>query len=1777
MFKNELRPYEISLWTLQDSFISVLKPLGISSRGQMETPKSRIKNDGTQELSFIIPMYYRENGELIENPIWYNVINGSLIANLRKLKLIFNKGEKELEQVFEFVIQEVTETHTDGQLKCKISAEGLAFQELGKTGYKISLSENDFYEDYDNWFETEYPTKEEKEAAEPKNNIDYWCRKIFKNSYWDYQVKMDWSAYGSGRQEDKIYEDEFVSSWNYDEDTEELIPARVESLKEKYRLVNLQKSNIYNLTQNLAKTFGVYCKYEYKYDENYHIKERKCVFYNNFISQKNGTIDIIYPYGTSKIERKIESEDIVTKLFITPMEDNTASSGLITIADVPANKSKEDYILNFDYLYSIGTISKEQYEDVTVYERSMYIINTELEPLALQQAEAERDLVKYEGQLKIIQSSIQQSTERMNQANNAITAILGNSAATLYKNLDNPLSFVLTNSNEKNEQGKDLYYIKITTEGVDTTGKVGYVLKSSPEGETVQNVYGIRLYYYQKTEDSPLGILTPYLGVSDGFDNGDPINSNYKVELEKDSNGNLVGIKGLVLQENMASNRIVVTFAYQPKIYYENIYNTFARRLAKDKAEEQELTIKINALKERIEKVVTRQEELLEEKENKIADFERMMGPALREGSWQAEEVSDAGDKFVSSISSLGSEDSNLSFMWDEESFEDEFINYQEIGAGQEREYYPCISLISHLEDLKNNLDNFSLIYTIKNSNSPELEIVKYLTIGSQIKFAFVKQGDIILPTILIVDNSYSTDRNFYKESEGYTWSFQFGVVSSSFFEDQVRVEVETLSTILESDWIIIQNENPPISVFPRIEVKSLLLKTSEDELILKLKDDKVVCKNYNDYYVLIRDNSYFISPKENILLRYGKIEKGYFELPTFELAYSLSNASLSLYLDALEVSKTNAFPKVSYTLKVSALNESFIGEAYKVLNRIVSINDSNLKLDNVYGYISEIELDLDSPWQDSFTVQNYKTKFEDLFSTIVASTEQLRVNSFSYNNAASAFGPGGTLKPSVIQNTINQTDLTYAFQNGNLTIDEVNGIWARSDAGVVAIRGGGIFCATQQDGAGNWLWNTGIMPSGINASLITAGQIDTNLIKIYAGDNLRLQLNQDGLFAYKQDSLGEADLNYYVTHNSEGLFLVRPKVDSKGQELQALINKVEISWDGLILRNNQGNSVFYANNNGDLTITGTITAKEGNIGKWQIVEDGLQTENGRAGIFATQLYDDEGNIIDSTKGDNMIWVTGLPDTQNGGNHEFRVTNLGELYCSSANIKGTVAAGSFVGNTEVGEVDSQLRTIRVAILDGTSFMFTNYNYDGILKAEPEKLKFRIYTNALTEEELTPLGNDPKDYVFSYGIGDSVDSITQWHQITLNENSASIRVEGNNREFFFWEPNYLTFHLKNAIMYLGKDNPSTIDLNSMIYLKVEKYGKQRVIENGKPVYKGNGNFYIDEDGEEQEESFIYSDTIQLVAETFGLGKFVSQISPPSYTFIEDFKDSAPKEQEIKTFTVELTGFTMEEVRDKAYWRIEGEPQEYHYAVMGSETSYITSTPNQSAILTDSNAALIINGEEVSEDENDKDTLNAKEAQNTNDKLSLNLNQEENKIFATASINKNWVPQGGNVEITFCIDSATRTTFCFRVKNGADGINIVMRSSSGTTLDNGDTKTDLSVEVYYSSQLMNGDDSTAKLFYVWKKDGEALSTIQKIVYETITNEDTQEIERKKKYEPLMVTDEGEVPSGFFEQKTIGVFSKDFELKADYRCDVFNDLGEAKAEYLLLNENLNTELKE
>lgn len=61
---------------------------------------------------------------------------------------------------------------------------------------------------------------------------------------------------------------------------------------------------------------------------------------------------------------------------------------------------------------------------------------------------------------------------------------------------------------------------------------------------------------------------------------------------------------------------------------------------------------------------------------------------------------------------------------------------------------------------------------------------------------------------------------------------------------------------------------------------------------------------------------------------------------------------------------------------------------AYDHLGQLAHINDDELKFENVQGYISEVDLDLDKPWEDTYVIKNYKTKFEDVFSSIVTQTE---------------------------------------------------------------------------------------------------------------------------------------------------------------------------------------------------------------------------------------------------------------------------------------------------------------------------------------------------------------------------------------------------------------------------------------------------------------------------------------------------------------------------------------------------------------------------------------------------------------------------------------------------------------------------------------------------------------------------------------------------------------------------------------------------------------------
>lgn len=1597
MNNKNIRPYEISLWTLQDSFITVLARSG---EGQIETPKCSLKNDGTQELSFSLPMYIREKGELVENPIWYSYKDELLIENMRKLKLIFNKGEEE-EKIFEFLITKITETHTQGTLICEVEAEGLIFHELGKVGYKISLSKADFEKEYEKWWNAEvgkgkdYPTQEAKDKAMPIQNLQFWADRIFEGSDWTYQVKMDWSCFDTNRDPTKIYDDDYIGSWK-DNGEGNPIPNEIITLQEKARPIEVEKSNRYNITQTLAETFGVYCRYEYKYDENYHIIGKKCIFYNNYLQDKDEKFDINYPYDASKIEREKDSVDVISKMYVVPVESDSSTSGLITIADASPNKIKEDYILNFDYLYKIGTISQEQYDTIDDYERSMFNINTELEPLTSQIIKINDDLTSYKADKQIAISSQTYDKEQMEQSQALLNA-LTNGTGVIDKTTNNPyIGTLLSRDNS--------YYIKITQEGV---------------------IPGTVKVYYKAKDDVGAFVLLPYTGTfEEGFDEC----------------GNLVELTKL---DYIETKRYYITFSYRPSLQYENIYNTFAKKLAEDEIKEQEATKKIEELEKKIKDIEKKQNDLLAQKQSIIADFENVMGPALREGSWSPETYNDYGMKYSSKGSfSTGTDDRNLTFFWDNNYFDEEeganyYTTFGADGETLEENYYLSIDLTNYVENIKDNLSNLSYIYNVGQETHT-------LTIGSELDILFYKKDKIVKPVLVLKKDSA------VKGGEV--------VFIHSSLDNITGIEKKLLFAPKDEDWLDANNYDV---VYPRIEINSSLVRTSDDAIKLGITDNKL--EKFYDYYLLYRDNKYYITIKSIPMIKYGGMTKD------FSLSYEISTAALSIYLDAVEVAKTNSMPQVSYTVEVSAWKETFIKTLYNKLNCIVMINDADLKFDNVQGYISEVELNLNSPWEDTVTVQNYKTKFEDLFSSIVASTEQMKVNSYSYNNAASAFTSGGILRQDVIQNTLNTVDLTYAFQSGNLTIDETNGIWATSDSGVVAMRGGGIFCATNKDSYGNWLWNTGITPSGINASLINVGQLDTNLIKIYAGNNLRHQLNGDGLFAYRSNETGEANFNEYVVHNADGLFLTN--INAQGEKN----NRVEISWDGLILRNKSGEQVFYADpETGNLIIAGGATIARGStIAGWTIEDNYLQSakHGGMAMIKSgPSIINKETGELEPTPYE-MLFFSGAGE-QSG---IFKVYSDGTLYAKNAIIAGTITAGSFVGTTTVGEINDALKKLSIYTFNDDCFRYYNDNLDGNITIDPSWLRFQILRNSLTNTELT---NSNEEAIWKLYYCIPAENETSPDEIIDNNRWSLISLVDN--DLITFDANYLTFVIKSDIMY-QEDS-----MRDILFFKFINEGRTRTLtSDGKPT-----NDYE----EKKHEAFFTLRNID-----YGTNKFLSQIQPPSYTFIGDIEKGWDQSTQ---FTIELKNLNPEEGK----WYI-----------------------NDTLVLNNSE----INGEKI---------------------IIENILIDENTASSIITIPSSIIEIGGQVNITYQILGVSRNALCFKTKNGVDSVIVNIESSGGDSFTNGDVNTFLTAQLYFGSQLVNGDNETTQYYYVWKKDGIAMKQI------ALSYNESGEVV----FAPTPPSD-----LSMFKHKSILITGNDVKTKNVFSCLVYDNETDAYKEYQIDNK--------
>ena len=545
-------------------------------------------------------------------------------------------------------------------------------------------------------------------------------------------------------------------------------------------------------------------------------------------------------------------------------------------------------------------------------------------------------------------------------------------------------------------------------------------------------------------------------------------------------------------------------------------------------------------------------------------------------------------------------------------------------------------------------------------------------------------------------------------------------------------------------------------------------------------------------------------------------------------------------YFEALQTSQTSAKPKVSYTFEVSEISEI---EDFKNYN--FDIGDKTYIEDvDFFGYkiidtlktphqeeviLSQIEWHLDAPEENIITVQNYKTRFEDLFQRVGAAIVAAEFNENAYARAAGAVQADGTLDPRLLAMSLNNIgSANYSMGAGGNIKSTEDGFEFKSltdPTKMFRINTRGI---SSSSNGGN-LWEDMVTADGISTAALTAGTIDTQKITIMDGDNTAFRWDKKGLSAYgygepqeiyaefttetgdNPQELGlyifdEENGKYELTTDTEVVPLVTyyQKINEKtGYDLTTFVRfdkygiygiknggeyvvtdlddikdkahfgltwkeffirnnytngYISISSDndiqvvqtinnteidrikigaivknestgeptkyGIYIKNKNGDKVFETDDNGDLVITGTVHATNGDFAGRIVSKEGLI---GGLTIAGEDLYygipGTAGSILISSgySGSNLMGDTS-EDTVwtilSGGN--FGVTSDGRLYAQDAVISGKISAdsGSFKGHIEAESglfngnilIGSSLRKYITINAEGTQPIIASSDY-----------------------------------------------------------------------------------------------------------------------------------------------------------------------------------------------------------------------------------------------------------------------------------------------------------------------------------------------------------------------------------------------------------------------------------------------------------------------------------
>lgn len=427
-------------------------------------------------------------------------------------------------------------------------------------------------------------------------------------------------------------------------------------------------------------------------------------------------------------------------------------------------------------------------------------------------------------------------------------------------------------------------------------------------------------------------------------------------------------------------------------------------------------------------------------------------------------------------------------------------------------------------------------------------------------------------------------------------------------------------------------------------------------------------------------------------------------------------------YLDARSVAYTSSRPKISYNISVIRLNalDEYKGKKFNV-GDISFIEDKEF-----FGYIkgkdawktpyhekvliSESTSWFDSPEKDTFTIQNYKTQFEDLFQRITATTQSLQYSTGEYNRASSVVEGKGVINTETLQNSINiNNELVFKSQNEEIFQDSTGLTLTdkRDPSKRTKLTSGGLFISTD----GGVTWKNAVRGEGVATQYLTSGSINTNNIAIYDGAHASFRWDKYGINAYdatretdastNQEVLKGIVTNNFVRFDQYGVYGIKgatedpynPQKETTADGITAIgEDKIwrdalfGMTWKGFFLKNKSAdkNQQIEISTEKDICISKIVDNEV--IDKIKIGQ--ITTKDNKI-AYGLQLKDDTGTITMETDDSGRLWLRdklrisnavsiGVLETGKEKNQIFNSNNNFIIY-DDGSVKAT--KGDFSGGT----------------------------------------------------------------------------------------------------------------------------------------------------------------------------------------------------------------------------------------------------------------------------------------------------------------------------------------------------------------------------------------------------------------------------------------------------------------------------------------------------------------